>query len=530
MLLHRLIARSAEQTPAKPALRLKGKELSYAELWAAVNGLAAALLDMGLARNDRVAVYLGKEYEAVIGMFAAAAAGAVFVPVNPGLKAKQVGYILRDCTVRCLITSSDRARSLAGVMPACPALEHLIVTGGDLLQDSNQNQHRWREVSAHGQATLPPRIDTDMAAILYTSGSTGNPKGVVLSHRNMVCGALSVAEYLENTPEDRILAILPFSFDYGLSQLTTAFSVGASVVMVDYLRPRDVVAALARERCTGLAAVPPVWNQLVQLEWAAGVAEHLRYITNSGGAMPLNATRALQQLLPRTSVYLMYGLTEAFRSTYLPPSEVTQRPESMGKAIPNAEIMVVREDGSECAVDEPGELVHRGSLVALGYWNDAQKTAERFKPAPGQPAGLVNPELAVWSGDRVRRDADDYLYFVGRADEMIKTSGYRVSPTEVEEELFASGMVSDAAAFGVTHTMLGQAIIAVCQAKHPGATAAQLIDHCKKELPSYMVPSHIELVTSMPKNPNGKIDRSALRAQLADHFVASPERASETAV
>ena len=360
-----------------------------------------------------------------------------------------------------------------------------------------------------------------MTALLYTSGSTGNPKGVVLSHRNMVAGARSVAEYLENTPEDRLLAVLPLSFDAGLSQVTTAFSVGASVVLMDYLLPRDVLKAVARYEVTGLAAVPPLWNQLLQQEWPAEVATSLRYVTNTGGAMPVASTRALQQKLPRTRIFLMYGLTEAFRSTYLPPEELEQRPQSIGKAIPNAEILVVNEAGELCAANEPGELVHRGALVALGYWNDPEKTAERFRPAPGQDPALPLPELAVWSGDQVVRDAEGYLYFVSRKDDMIKTSGYRVSPTEVEEVAYLSGLVAGAAALGLTHAQLGQAIALVVTPSSQASSATlerDLLAFCQRELPNFMVPTRVIVREALPHNQNGKIDRRALNAEYAGLF------------
>src|SRR5690606_728353 len=278
------------------------------------------------------------------------------------------------------------------------------------------------------EAAPPPparRIDTDIAAILYTSGSTGRPKGVVLSHRNMVCGATSVASYLENTADDRILAVLPFSFDAGLSQLTTGFSVGATVVMLDYLLPRDVVRTLAEQRITGITGVPPLWVQIVDQEWPSEVAGSLRYLANTGGAMPSETLRRLRSLLPDTSIFLMYGLTEAFRSTYLPPSEIDRRPGSIGKAIPNAEILVLRPDGTECDPEEPGELVHRGALVAQGYWNDPERTREKFRPLPSGEPGFQHTEVAVWSGDTVKKDRDGFLYFIGRRDEMIKSSGYR---------------------------------------------------------------------------------------------------------
>ena len=316
--------------------------------------------------------------------------------------------------------------------------------------------------------------------------------------------------------------MLPFSFDYGFSQLSTAFRVGASVVLMDYLVPRDVMNAVVRERITGLAGVPPLWVQLADLQWPATATEHLRYITNSGGAMPGTTLAKLRAALPKTKPFLMYGLTEAFRSTYLPPEEVDRRPDSMGKAIPNAEILVVRPDGTECAPNEPGELVHRGSLVALGYWNDPEKTAQRYKPVPGQDPGLVLTEIAVWSGDTVRRDEEGFLYFVGRRDEMIKTSGYRVSPTEVEEVVLATGLVAEVAAVGVPHPTLGQAIaVVVAAAPNAAANSAALLEACRSQLPLFMVPHHVEWREALPRNPNGKYDRARLAADLKTLF--SPE-------
>ena len=256
-----------------------------------------------------------------------------------------------------------------------------------------------------------------------------------------------MASYLGNTADDTLLAALPLSFDAGFSQLTTAFHCGARVVLLNYLLPRDVLKALEREKVTGLTAVPPLYIQLTQLEWPAGITEHLRYFANTGGRMPRETLAALRSRLPKTKPYLMYGLTEAFRSTYLPPGEVDRRPDSIGKAIPNAEILVLRDDGSPCAPNEPGELVHRGALVGMGYWNDHEKTAERYKPlpsgTPGREAGLVLPELAVFSGDTVRQDEDGFLYFIGRRDEMMKRSGYRVSPTEGEEVISAARLVGE---------------------------------------------------------------------------------------
>jgi len=521
------IAFAAQRDGERTALLQDSATLSYAELDRLVSKVATGLLALGLGKQARVGVYLPKRFETVAAFFGAARAGLVFVPVNPLLKAQQVSHILNDCNVRVLVTLPDRARDLAIALADCPDLETLVLVGDGDAGDTRQRTVRWTDLVANDGRYAPHRvIDIDMASIFYTSGSTGRPKGVVLSHRNMLAGAESVSTYLENTADDRLLAVLPFSFDYGFSQLTTAFRVRASVVLMDYLFARDVPKAVERHRVTGLAAVPPLWIQLSEVPWPAGAAEGLRYFTNSGGRMPRATLDRLRQLLPKAKPYLMYGLTEAFRGTYLPPDQVDLRPDSMGMSIPNSEILVVRPDGTPCDPDEPGELVQRGALVALGYWNDPAKTAERFKPLPGQRAELPITEMAVWSGDTVRRDAEGYLYFVGRRDEMIKTSGYRVSPTEVEEVVYASGLVGDAVAVAAPHPALGEAIVLVCSAPATRAAgdelSAALLTHCKAQMPGFMVPHRIEWLDELPRNPNGKFDRPALAARCRGTFEASP--------
>lgn len=520
-LLHQLILASAERAPAAPALTLAAETRSYEALAGEISRFAAGLRALGLDRSERIGIYLDKRFETVTAFFGSAAAGGVFVPVNPILKAEQVGYILQDCNVRVLVTSPERFAALRDTLAQCHDLRHVVLTGdpAELPSLPGASVHRWGDLLAAPAAAGHRVIDTDMAAILYTSGSTGRPKGVVLSHRNMVAGGKSVAQYLENHAEDTLLAALPLSFDAGFSQLSTAFHAGARVVLLNYLMPRDVLKAVEKEKVTGLTAVPPLWIQLSQLDWPEQIGDHLRYIANTGGRMPLETLTRLRAMLPRTKPYLMYGLTEAFRATYLPPAEADRRPDSIGKAIPNAEVLVLREDGSECAPNEPGELVQRGALVAMGYWNDAEKTAERFKPlpaqAPGRQAGLMLPEIAVFSGDTVRRDEEGFLYFIGRRDEMMKTSGYRVSPTEVEEILYATRLVGECAAFGVPHDTLGQAIVVVVTPP-PGATldTNALLAECRARMPAYMVPARFEVREGpLPRNPNGKIDRKTLASE-----------------
>jgi acyl-CoA ligase (AMP-forming) (exosortase A-associated) len=521
-----LIARSTPERPSAPALKHKNLDLSYGELNQRVLGAAHGFVRLGLGRSERVAVYLEKRHEAVIAMFGAATAGLTFVPVSPVLRPHQVAHILRDCNVRVLVTSRARLDVIWDTIESCADLRHVVLVDGEVPSKpvGTARVLNW-DAAVHGSEADAPRlhrvIENDMAAIFYTSGSTGLPKGVVLSHRNLVSGAESVATYLENTAEDRILSLLPLNFDAGFSQLTTAFLVGASVVLLDFVFARDAIQLAANEEITGIAGVPPLWNQLAEIEWPQEAARPIRYFTNTGDRMPRRTLDLLRRKLPNAKPYLMYGLTESFRSTYLHPSEIDRRPDSIGKAVPNAEILVVRDDGTLAGPGEAGELVHRGPFVSLGYWNDPDRTAERFKPAPARPGELVMPEMAVWSGDTVRLDEDGFLYFVGRRDGMIKTSGYRVSPTEIENVIYASGFVKEAVAVGVPHPSTGQSIVVIATPPSGKDLALDaVIDCCRRRLPAYMVPQKVIERAEIPRNANGKIDRKQLADELSNLFAA----------
>ena len=504
------LASAAARAPDAMAWIAGTQQLRFADADALVHRVATALVAGGLGQGDRVAVYLPKTIACLAALFGAARAGGVFVPVNPVLKAPQVRYILEHSGASIVITSPLRWQALveAGVAADRFAAVILVDEPGGQAMPATRRWDDWLDAAPAG-AALPAVAHEALAALLYTSGSTGQPKGVMLSHANLRYGAISVAHYLALSPRDRLLAVLPLSFDYGLNQVISAAFAGAQVVLLDYLFARQVVAAVQVHAITGLAGVPPLWSQLARLEWPQEAAGALRYITNSGGHMPGPVLDRLRAALPKTDIYLMYGLTEAFRSTYLPPSRVADKPGSVGQAIPFADVHILRPDGSEAAADEPGELVHSGPLVAQGYWQDADKTARRFRPAPAASRWPGTP--AVWSGDTIVRDGDGDLAFVGRDDEMIKTSGYRVSPTEVEAAALATGLVAEAVAFGLADAALGQAIalvaIAVGDEDSDGLRTA-----LQAHIPAFMIPATIIWRDVLPRNPNGKLDRAGIIA------------------
>lgn len=508
-----IISLSALRAPKDLALISGAVRLQFVDLWRHVFEASQALCKLGVMPKERVAIWLDKRVETVVTIFAAANIGAVFVPINPQLKPDQVAHILEDSGTCMLITTKMRAMMLGERISQRVNLRIVALVDDDVenAQIEDPVTVSWQSILRKPTETVyrPSVLDEDVAAILYTSGSTGLPKGVVLSHRNLIEGARSVAEYLGNGPHDRILSVLPLSFDAGLSQITTAFLSGATAVLSNFLIPRDIALLCEQEGITGITGVPALWYQIAKADWSNNARHNLRYFANTGGHMPSTLLGQLRKLFPNARPFLMYGLTEAFRSTYLDPAEVDRRPDSIGKAIPNARILVLRPDGSECGSDEVGELVHIGAHVAQGYWNSPDLTAERFKPWQDPDAPGIRPRTAVWSGDLARRDADGFLYFVERGDSMIKTSGYRVSPTEVEEVLLGFSGVREAVIVGIPHEELGQQIAAwvVVSSDFDTNRAAE---HCRLKLPSYMVPTRWIVADELPMNGNGKYDRKDL--------------------
>ena len=478
--------------PDAPALVLKDRTLTHAGAEADVARLAGWLSASVPEPGARVASWAAKGWLSCLMPLAAPRAGLVHVPINPLLKRAQVAHILADSGASLLIATPARLGTLepGDAPPGCVLAEEGGDSAGEPLPRSSADPH-------------------DLAAILYTSGSTGRPKGVMLSHANLWLGAASVAHYLGLAHDDVTLAVLPLAFDYGQNQLFSTWLAGGRVVPLDYLLSRDVVKACARHGVTTLAAVPPLWWQLVEPDWPDDATAAMRRLTNSGGALSVPLVRRLRATFPEAKLFPMYGLTEAFRSTFLDPALVDAHPTAMGAAIPFAEVLVVRDDASPADAGEEGELVHCGPLVAQGYWRDEARTAERFRPAP---AASRYGGTAVWSGDRVVRDAGGLLHFVGRRDAMIKSAGNRISPQEIEEAALATGLASEALALGVADERLGQAVELVVRGREQDGEA--LAAALAKALPGFMQPRRIHWRAEMPLGPNGKIDRDALMREI----------------
>jgi len=486
--------------------------LSFAQVHRHALALGSFLRLMGVAKGDRVAVLMAKSHKQAIAQLGVLAAGAVFVPVSDLLKWRQIEHILRDCGVKLAIVDHDKVDRLG----AAAGGMRLITAGGEAASTAAVLENIFKaDLVERG----PEIIGQDNAAIIYTSGSTGLPKGIVLSHRNLWDGARIVTSYLGLQADDRLAQVLSLNFDYGLNQLFGAIRVGASLHFTTFHFPKDLLTFLRVRRITTLALMPVFLNRLFdprffKPEFAEGI-DSLQRITTSGGRVPLPIVKAIRQAFPTVDLYLMYGLTEAFRSTYLPPNQVDIRPTSIGRAIPDAQILVLDEQGNECPPNAPGELVHRGGVISKGYWNALDKTAERFKTRMDESG---NPEIVVYSGDIVKRDAEGYLYFIGRRDNMIKTAGHRVSPEEIERVAEQMEGIEHAVAFGKEHDVLGEEVVLVCITQD-GAAAPEPIEikaFLRERLAAYMVPHHILFHAGFEVTPGnqGKVDRSSVK-QLA---------------
>ncbi|MCC0806982.1 AMP-binding protein [Methylobacterium sp. W2] len=470
------------------------ERLSYGGMRAEVERLARRLREDGAEPGDRIAILLPKSIAECVAIFAINRVGAVVVPVHPSLRPRQVRHILDDCEARFLISDAIQLAALDLAAPNPPRSPLIVRLAPDIV-------------------TAPP---PGLAAILYTSGSTGLPKGVMLSHANLLAGTRIVRGYLAIGPDDRILSVLPFSFDYGLNQLLTSIEQGACLVLLEFRFGDEVVRAIEHHRITVLAGVPTLWTLLTRAAPRLGKADlaSLRILTNSGGAVPQETVARLGRALPHTDIVLMYGLTEAFRSTYLPPGEIDARPGSMGRAIPETEIFAVTADGRRTRPGEPGILHHRGPTVSLGYWNRPEDTARILVPDPRFPQDSTR---VCRSGDLVVEDGDGYFRFLGREDAMIKSAGFRVSPTEVEEALMETGAFRAVAVIGLADAGLGQRIHAVAVPAGSSPAPEEVLQAVRRTLPPHMVPRAVETVPALPTTPNGKVDYKRLVAERTSY-------------
>ena len=515
--INHMLLNVLERSPDKVYIVEGDRRFSYGTLERQASSLAHALKQHGIVRDDRVGIYLDKSWEAVVSIMAVVQVGAVFVNIGPLLKEPQVRHIMNNCGVKLLIADADKVEGLT-----LPELDVAFYRGNSRPECSWAKEWVSLDEAFNSGAECPsvtPANERDLATIIYTSGSTGLPKGIMISHRNLAAGAQIVSSYLENTADDRLICALPINLDYGLNQLTTMLRVGGTVVLQRSLLPGEILKTLRNERITGMAGMPPLWTILLQCRRSIErePLQHLRYLSNSGGTIPQTNLDTLRDMLPDTKIFLMYGLTEAFRATYLPPEEIDRGPECIGRAIPNTDIRIIDQDGHEVAPGEEGELIQRGPTVALGYWGDEEKTASVYRPNPLGPPELAHHEQVVYSGDLVRRGGDGYLYFLGRRDELIKTQGYRVSPGEVESLLTGIPEVSEAVAFGRHDDMMGQKIVAIVSTLNGADCSSEYIRRSFSEnAPHYMVPKDVHIIAELPKTATGKIDRSALKNEYAN--------------
>jgi len=513
-LLHEYLDRSAEKFPKKVALVSGGERWTYEALREGSDRLSDALIEAGVRRHDRVVVFLDNSPESVVALYGILKAGGAFVMLNGTLKAGKLAYILKDSGASALITHARKTKvveeALSGLAPSFPV--YWVGGTGHLSGDLLSRSSAWETAVAGTPEGYKRRhsvrgIDQDLAALIYTSGSTGEPKGVMSTHHNMVSAARSIITYIGNTQDDIIVDVLPLSFDYGLYQVLMSVMFGGTVVFESFLFPVNVLQTISRDRVTGFPLVPTIAAFILKLQNLEQFdLKSLRYMTNTGAALPPEHIRRLRSLLPDVRIFSMFGLTECKRVCYLPPEELDGRTASVGVPMPDCEVFVLDEEGKEVRPGEVGELVIRGSNVMRGYWNAPELTMKAYRP------GKIPGETWLYSGDFFRRDEEGFLYFLGRKDDMLKTKGERVSPKEVENVLCELEGVAEAAVVGIPDEILGQAI-KVYIVRKPGSTLVEkdILKYCADHMESFMLPKYVEFLDEMPKSAHGKIDKSALK-------------------
>lgn len=510
MLLHEYLINSARNYPDKSALVTGHGSWTYGQLDRATDSFAGALLERGFRKGDRLGIHAGNCMEAVVGIFGALKAGGAFVLINPAMKRNKVVYILLDAGCTALLTSAQRLEGdPLEILSAVPSLNQVYLK--DAAEDSGRLLSFSGAMTRSGRFHPPSIVDVDLAALIYTSGSTGFPKGVAVTHLNMVAAARSISSYLENGPDDVVLNVLPLSFDYGLYQVLMMFMAGGKIVLDDPSSyPMDIVRTIRENRVTGLPCVSTIFSLFTRLTPAqCKQIDTLRYITNTGSALNVNYTKKIREMFPAVRLFSMYGLTECKRVSYLPPEEIDRRPGSVGKAMPNVEVYIVKDDGAVAVPGETGELVVRGSNVMQGYWGDPEATSRVLKQ------GKFPWEKVLYTGDLFRTDEEGFLYFIARKDEIIKTRGEKVSPKEVENVILGLGDVREVVVVGVPDDVLGYAIHAHVVLSKAGALSEEVIRaHCSRNLEPSCIPKAIHFYEEIPRNSSGKVDKSRLNGSI----------------
>ena len=514
MLVDWLLRDGAERAPDAEALVCGGRRLTYAQLESAAARIAAGFRSLGVARGDRVAIHLENNVEAVLSIVGALRAGAAIVPVNPTTKGEKLGYLLQDSEASLLVSDRRAAQTVAEARTVAGPSTVIVLTGTSCQHEDTVSFPfvRFEECeSTPGSAENRPRIDLDLAALIYTSGSSGLPKGVMMTHANIVAATTSINSYLQNRSDDAILDVLPLSFDYGLYQLFLAMQAGSRLLLErSFAFPTVMLDLMARERVTALPIVPMIAALLLRHDLDGYDLRELRYITNTGAALPPAHIAALRERLPLARIYSMYGLTECKRVSFLAPADLDARPTSVGKPMSNVEVYLLDEEGRR--IDSGvGELVVRGANVMQGYWRAEDATNKVLRP------GLNPGEKALLTGDLFRIDGDGYMYFQGRTDDVIKSRGQKVSPREVEDVLHGVPGVCEAVVVGVADTLLGEAVQAYVTL-HPGAalTEREILLHCSRKLEDFMLPQGVAIVSSLPHTTSGKLSRRALQGSAGD--------------
>lgn len=509
-----LLADAAGHRPDNDAIKDGDAVWTYARLDREVARLAAELRAGGSERGDRVCIYMQKSLAQVLAILAVSRVQGVFVAANRKLKSNQVEFIARDCRVRLLLTDADGRDALdlakwahrpnVALVSVDPR-EGIVLSGLKVLRKTE------RETDSSRASVRT--IRGDLACLMYTSGSTGPPKGVMVSHGNLLSGAQSVTSYLGIREDDRIISVLSFSFDYGLNQLLCALERRCLLVLRRTTFPQEIARTLKDESITVCAGIPSMWARMFHASHGVGLMapfRSVRVVTNSGGKVSRRMLDAMERAFTSARIFLMYGLTEAFRSTYLPPEQLTTRPDSIGRSIPGAEVFLVNDDGRRARAGECGQIVHRGDTVAMGYWNRPEDTARVFRPNPFADGACDTVEYVVFSGDYARCDEDGYLYFLGRRDQQVKVSGMRISPEEVETVMDDIEGLAECVVLGTEGEEGDDVIVAFVLTDGP-VERNVILRECRNRLPHYMVPRHIELCDSFPRLPNGKTDRAELK-------------------